>query len=333
VGVEATGIIEASATAWEGCEKGCGSVYFRGLAPGPNGSPQYTGHGCKIGPVDALTELGILLRRWRERVTPADVGLPTGTRRRVRGLRRQEVAQLSGVSADYIVELEQGRATSPSTQVLAALARALRLSNFERNHLLRLAGYGPPADHAPTPSAAARRLVDQLDSTPAAIYDPCWNPLTWNPMWAAVNGDPLSRPARARNMMWSFMAGLPSRVKRSPDQALHIQEVLVGDLRARMGQHARDARLTKYVADLSSTSDHFRNIWASEHIAAYRHEEKVIHHPDAGILTLDCDVLTADNNELRLVVYTARRHSETTDRLQQLQEAVDQAPDSRQRAG
>jgi transcriptional regulator with XRE-family HTH domain len=281
--------------------------------------------------VDALTELGILLRRWRERVTPADVGLPTGTGRRVRGLRRQEVAQLSGVSADYLVQLEQGRATSPSTQVLAALARALRLSNFERDHLLRLAGYRPRADHAPPLSAAVRRLVDQLDSTPAAIYDLCWNPLAWNPMWAAVNGDLLSRPAGARNMMWSFMTGLPSRVKRRPDQARRIQELLVGDLRARMGQHARDDRLTKYVADLSSESDHFRNIWASEHIAAYRHEEKVIHHPDAGILTLDCDVLAADNNELRLVVYTARRRSETTDRLQQLQQAVDDARASRQR--
>jgi transcriptional regulator with XRE-family HTH domain len=300
-------------------------VSFRSLEGGPSGSPQHTATGCKIGPVDELTELGILLRRWRQRVTPADVGLPTGTSRRVLGLRRQEVAQLSGVSADYIVQLEQGRASSPSTQVLAALARALRLSNFERDHLLRLAGYGPPADHALTPSAAVRRLVDQLDSTPAAVYDLCWNPLAWNPMWAAVNGDPLSRPARARNMMWSFMTGLPSRVKRRPDQVLRIQQDLVGDLRARMGQHARDDRLTKYVADLSSESDHFRNIWASERIAAYRHEEKVIHHPDAGILTLDCDVLAADNNELRLVVYTARRQSETADHLQQLQEAVDES--------
>ena len=291
---------------------------------GASGSPPCTAVACRIGPVDALTELGTLLRRWRERVTPADVGLPTGTGRRVRGLRRQEVAQLSGVSADYLIQLEQGRATSPSTQVLAALARALRLSNFERDHLLRLAGYGPPADQAPTLSAGVRRMVDQLDSTPAAIYDLCWNPVAWNPMWAAVNGDPLSRPARARNMMWSLMTGLPSRVKRCPDQALRIQQVLVGDLRARMGQHARDDRLTKYVADLSSESDQFRNIWASEHIAAYRHEEKVIDHPDAGILTLDCDVLAVDNSELRLVVYTGRRYSETADRLQWLQEAVEE---------
>jgi transcriptional regulator with XRE-family HTH domain len=303
----------------------------RGLERGASGSPQYTAIACRIDPVDALTELGILLRRWRERVTPVDVGLPTGSGRRVRGLRRQEVAQLSGVSADYLVQLEQGRAPSPSTQVLAALARALGLSNFERDHLLRLAGYGTPADHAPTLSAAARRLVDQLDSTPAAIYDLCWNPLAWNPMWAAVNGDPLSRPPRARNMMRSFMTGLPSRVKRRPDQALRIQQVLVGDLRARMGQHARDDRLTKYVADLSSESDQFRDIWASEHIAAYRHEEKVIHHPDVGILTLDCDLLATGNSELRLVVYTARRRSETADRLQQLQALAD-ARDSRQRS-
>jgi transcriptional regulator with XRE-family HTH domain len=281
--------------------------------------------------VDALTELGTLLRRWRERVTPADVGLPTGPGRRVRGLRRQEVAQLSGVSADYLVQLEQGRGAFPSTQVLAALARGLGLSNFERDHLFRLAGYGPPAEHAPTPSATVRRLIEQLGSTPAAIYDLCWNPLAWNPMWAAVNGDPLSRPTRARNMMWSFMTGLPSRVERRPDQVLHIQQLLVGDLRARMGQHAGDDRLTKYAADLSSESDRFRNIWAGEHIAAYRHEEKIIHHPDAGILTLDCDVLAADNNEVRLVVYTARRHSETSDHLQRLQEALDGARDSRQR--
>ena len=99
-----------------------------------------------------------------------------------------------------------------------------------------------------------------------------------------------------------------------------------------MGQHARDDRLTKYVADLSSKSEQFRNIWAGEHIAAYRHEEKVIQHPDAGILTLDCDVLPADNSELRLVVYTARRHSETADRLQQLQEALEEARHSRRRS-
>jgi transcriptional regulator with XRE-family HTH domain len=268
-------------------------------------------------------ELGILLRRWRERVTPSDVGLTAGPGRRVPGLRRREVAHLSGVSADYIVQLEQGRATAPSTQVLAALARALRLSNFERDHLLRLAGYGPAVHGSLAPSADLRRLVEQLDSTPAAVYDLCWNPVTWNPMWAAVNGDPLSRPVRERNMLWRLMTGLPSRVQRRAQDAQRVQQVLVGDLRARVGQHAHDDRLTGFVADLSAESVRFRDMWDTEHIAAYRHEEKAIEHPQAGVLHLDCDVLTVGNDELRLAVYTARRRSETADRLQQLQESLD----------
>lgn len=268
-------------------------------------------------------ELGILLRRWRERITPNDVGLTTGPGRRVPGLRRQEVAHLSGVSADYIVQLEQGRATAPSTQVLAALARALHLSNFERDHMLRLAGYGPAAHQSPTPSADLRRLVDQLDATPAAVYDLCWNPVTWNPMWAAVNGDPLSRPVRERNMLWRFMTGLPSRVRRRAEDTPRVQQVLVGDLRTRVGQHAHDDRLSGFVADLSAESVRFRDMWDTEHIDAYRHEEKAIEHPQAGVLQLDCDVLTIGNDELRLIVYTARRRSETADRLRQLQESLD----------
>jgi transcriptional regulator with XRE-family HTH domain len=271
-------------------------------------------------------ELGILLRRWRERTTPHDVGLSAGPGRRVPGLRRQEVAKLSGVSVDYIVQLEQGRATAPSTQVLAALARALHLSNFERDHLLRLAGYGPAVHPSPVPSADMRRLVDQLDTTPAAVYDLCWNPVAWNPMWAAVNGDPLSRPVRERNMLWRFMTGLPSRIHRRAQDSQRVQQVLVGDLRARMGQHRHDDQLTGFVADLSAESRQFRDMWGTEHIAAYRHEEKAVEHPQAGVLHLDCDVLTVGNDDLRLVVYTARRRSDTADRLQELQESLDHNP-------
>jgi hypothetical protein len=101
-----------------------------------------------------------------------------------------------------------------------------------------------------------------------------------------------------------------------------VQQVLVGDLRARVGQHAHDDRLTGFVADLSAASVRFRDMWDTEHIAAYRHEEKAIEHPQAGVLHLDCDVLTVGNDELRLVVYTARRRSETADRLQQLHESL-----------
>jgi transcriptional regulator with XRE-family HTH domain len=305
-----------------------------GETPTPAGDVAHRRCQCKgrciaperAGTVNGMSEpaeLGILLRRWRERVTPSEAGLTAGPGRRVPGLRRQEVARLSGVSADYIVQLEQGRATAPSTQVLAALARALRLSNFERDHLFRLAGYGPAVHQSPAPPADLRRLIDQLDATPAAVYDLCWNPVTWNPMWAAVNGDPLSRPVRERNMLWRLMTGLPTRVHRRLQDTQRVQQVLVGDLRARVGQHAHDGRLTGFVADLSAVSMRFRDMWNTEHIAAYGHEEKAIGHPQAGVLHLDCDVLTIGNDELRLIVSTAPRRSETADRIQQLHEGLD----------
>jgi transcriptional regulator with XRE-family HTH domain len=266
--------------------------------------------------------LGALLRHWRARVTPEQVGLIAGPGRRVSGLRRQEVARLAGVSADYLVQLEQGRSGVPSVQVLTALARALCLSPAERDHLLRVAGYRPPVESPPEPSAAVLRLVDQLGAVPAAVYDICWNPVAWNPLWAAVNGDPLSRPARERNMMWRVLVGLPTRVRRSAAETRRVQQALVGDLRARWGQRPHDDRLAAFVGDLSAASDQFRVMWEAHRVDAYRHEAKAIAHPVAGPLSLDCDVLTADGDEMRVVVYTARRHSESADHLERLHEAT-----------
>ena len=267
-------------------------------------------------------ELGVLLRGWRERVTPSDVGLAVGPVRRVPGLRRQEVAKLAGVSPDYLVRLEQGRASAPSAQVLLALARALRLSNFERDHLLRLAGYGPPVEQDAAPSAELQRLVRQLGAVPAAVYDVCWNPITWNPLWAAVNGDPLSRPIRERNMMWRFMVGLPTRVQRSAAAVHDVQRVLVGDLRVTLGQYGHDDRHCEFVAGLSAHSDNFRDLWNMQHVDAYRHDTKVIGQPQVGTLHVDCDVLVGSDGQ-RLVVYTAPPRSVTANRLWQLFEASD----------
>lgn len=267
--------------------------------------------------------MGALLRHWRERVTPEQVGLTAGPGRRVTGLRRKEVARLAGVSVDYLVQLEQGRSGVPSVQVLTALARALCLSPVERDHLLRLAGHRPPAEHAITePSAEVLRLVDQLDATPTAVYDVCWNLVAWNPLWAAVHGDPLSRPARERNMMWRFLTGLPTRVQRSTAEDRQFQQILVGDLRARLGQRPHDDRLTNFVGDLSAASDRFRGIWDTHRIDAYRHESKAIAHPEVGTLHLDCDVLTVGSDDIRLIVYTAQRRSESADRLERLHAAT-----------
>jgi transcriptional regulator with XRE-family HTH domain len=126
-----------------------------------------------------LEEFGVTLRSWRDRAAPEDFGLPVAAHRRARGLRRQELARLAGVSPDYLVQLEQGRAGAPSVQVLTALARALRLTEAEREHLFRLAGHLVPDDKriAGTLPPSVRRLVEQLPANPAAVYDMRWTRL------------------------------------------------------------------------------------------------------------------------------------------------------------
>src|SRR5580658_9335475 len=136
----------------------------------------------------STSELGATLRDWRERLDPGDFGVAVSSGRKAHGLRRQEVAQLSGVSVDYLIQLEQGRAKTPSPQVLTALSQALRLSNVERIHLFFLAGQSPQDSarrHQAVPDSL-RRMVRQLPANPAAIYDPSWSPIIWNSMWATI---------------------------------------------------------------------------------------------------------------------------------------------------
>src|SRR5882724_2447006 len=121
-------------------------------------------------------EFGAAVKRWRDRVAPGDAGLSAGRRRRAAGLRREELAMLAGISVDYVTRLEQGRATSPSAQVVEALARALRLSAEERSHLFRLAGLVPSGPETVpayiTPSV--QRMLDRLVGTPVGVYDAAW---------------------------------------------------------------------------------------------------------------------------------------------------------------
>src|SRR5438067_5029923 len=121
-------------------------------------------------------EFGRMVRRSRDRVAPESVGVPVGRRRRAAGLRREELAGLAGISADYLTRLEQGRATSPSQQVVEALARALRLADAERDLLHRLAGHAAPGpDVVPfRVTASVQRLLDRLAHTPVAVYDAAW---------------------------------------------------------------------------------------------------------------------------------------------------------------
>jgi transcriptional regulator with XRE-family HTH domain len=255
----------------------------------------------------SFNELGATLRGWRDRLPPEELGLPAGARRRARGLRRQEVAQLAGVSLDYLVQLEQGRATAPSPQVLAALSRALRLTEAERGHLFRLAGQPAPdeAQVRDTLPDSVRRLVEQLPGSPAAVYDVRWNPVAWNAMWAAVMGDPLRRPERQRNMAWRYFTGLPGRVVRTACEQLAYEEAIVADLRSSSGRYPGDYRLTRLIAGLREASPRFRGLWEARRVGAYEHESKTIDHPALGPLSLDCDILSTHPGNLRVVICTA----------------------------
>src|SRR5262245_60448331 len=147
------------------------------------------------------TTLGATIRAWRDRLTPAAAGLPSGRARRAAGLRREELAELAGVSVDYVVRLEQGRATTPSPQVVAALARALQLSTAERDHLYRLASLVPPADgtisdHIPP---GVQRVLTRLGDVAVAVFAADWQLVWWNRGWAALLGDPSASAPRLRN--------------------------------------------------------------------------------------------------------------------------------------
>jgi transcriptional regulator with XRE-family HTH domain len=266
------------------------------------------------------TELGPTLRGWRDRLTPEEFGLPTATGRRARGLRRQEVAQLAGVSLDYLVQLEQGRATAPSPQVLNALARALRLNENERAHVFQLAGQPAPGDgqvRETLPNGVAR-MIRQLSGSPAAVYDVRWNPVEWNPLWAAVMGNPLDRPERERNMAWRYFTGLPTRVVRSSDEQRGYEETIAADLRSTSGRYPSDPRLARLIADLRAASSRFDELWDARRITTYEREHKIIAHPDLGMLRVDCDILTTQRHDLRIVVYTAAPGSETARALERL---------------
>src|SRR3954451_21864230 len=178
-------------------------------------------------------ELASCIRSWRDRVTPADAGLPAGTARRVPGLRREELAQLAGVSLDYLARLEQGRASNPSASVLASLARALRLSDDERAHLFRLAGHAEPSAgtinrHIPP---GVQRLLDRLTDVPVMVLDPSWQVLAANQLASALIGDFSGASGRERNLAWRHFTGAPSRLVRAQSEEAGAEADTVADLR------------------------------------------------------------------------------------------------------
>lgn len=263
------------------------------------------------------SDLGTVLRGWRDRTRPAEVGLTAGRGRRAAGLRREELAALAGLSADYLTRLEQGRSTAPSPQVLSALARALRLTEAERAHLYLLAGRRPPAPEQLSGRVppGVRRLVEQWAGAPLSVLDAGWNLLLWNPLWAAVMGDASALQGRERNIAWRHFAGRPGRVVHTPEQERRFEEAVVGDLREATARYPADEGLRSLVAELRATSPAFTRLWRSAVVGPHESAQKTVRHPRVGILRLDCDVLLAPGSDLRVVVYTAAPGTESAERL------------------
>jgi transcriptional regulator with XRE-family HTH domain len=265
-------------------------------------------------------ELGAALRGWRDRVSPADAGLPAGRARRAPGLRREELALLAGVSADYITRLEQGRATAPSAQVLGALGRALRLSREEQDHLFRLAGQAPPRpghiNAQLTPGV--QRLLDQLTAAPVSVNDAAWNLIAWNPLWAALTGDPSAQTGRDRNVLWRHFTGQPARVVRTAEDEARFEESSAADLRSATARYPDDTALRQLIADLRAASPRFATLWETRAVGTHRDSHKTFDHPDVGLVTVDCDVLTVDGTDLRIIAYTAPAGSEAAEKLRLL---------------
>jgi transcriptional regulator with XRE-family HTH domain len=256
--------------------------------------------------------LGAMIRTWRDRLPPSAAGLPAGRARRAAGLRREELAELAGVSVDYVVRLEQGRATTPSAQVVASLARALQLSTAERDHLYRLAHLVPPAggaisDHIPP---GVHRVLARLGDVAVAVFAADWQLIWWNRGWTALLGDPSSAPPRLRNFARGrFPVGADAtRLALWPVTELDrdaTDAAVVSDLRRATGRFPHDTRLAELIRVLRAGNQRFAELWAAGMVAAHREDHKTIEHPSVGPVTVDCDVLTDGDSELKIVIMTA----------------------------
>jgi transcriptional regulator with XRE-family HTH domain len=277
--------------------------------------------GARLVDVHAGDGIGSYIQAWRHRLQPVDAGLPTGSSRRTRGLRREELASLAGISVDYLVRLEQGRATNPSTQVLAALSRALRLTVEERDHLYSVAGQAPPKRSAMTAHVppSVQRLVDRMSDLPVAVYDPAWTIITWNASWAALMGDPSAVSGLDRNLIWRTFTGESTRVRKSNAEVDDFETNAVADLRRAVGTYPDDPKLHQLVEELRQASPRFAKLWAQRVVTTSGSSSKTIVHPEVGPITLDCDVLTVAGSDLRLVVYTAEPSSPDADQLRLVQ--------------
>lgn len=256
--------------------------------------------------ISPAKELASLLRSRRERLSPEQVQLPPRrSARRTPGLRREEVAELAGVSVDYVTRLEQGRGLRPSPEVLNALAGALRLTEDERSYLFDLAQQRPTGRRRraqPTDSLA--RLVLDLSPLPAMVVNHRFDIVAWNPQMSGLMIDLDAMADRERNAL--RMCGLnPDFADYYPDREQILREA-IADLRAAWAAHPEDAELAELVNELIVGSEEFARCWALRDVRVNGRGRKALQHPWVGWLTIDFEVLTPlQDPDQRLIIYRA----------------------------
>ncbi|HEX6454690.1 MAG TPA: helix-turn-helix transcriptional regulator [Trebonia sp.] len=252
------------------------------------------------------SELAAFLRARRARLTPADVGLVTGNasgRRRTPGLRREEVAELSGVGVTWYTWLEQGRDITTSAQVIDALARALLLDPDQHRHLRELAGLSPPRQQEKNDGLRSRLrlLVDGVMPNPASVFDRHFDYLAWNEAYVRVRHDPSSLPADRRNMLWMMFTDPVNRARMLRWET--AARAVLSQFRAAAGRYRGDSRFAELVAALSDASPEFRDWWAEYQVRYFRPATVAIKHPDAGVIGLEMFQLRpADEPDLVMVI-------------------------------
>ncbi|GGS48725.1 transcriptional regulator [Planobispora rosea] len=262
-----------------------------------------------------MDDLAGFLRTRRSRVDPAGAGIPAGSRRRVQGLRREEVAHLSGVSVDYYVRLEQGRATQPSEQVLDALARVLGLDDTERGHLYRLALRRRRKAKSPTGRLRPEllRVLDLITDAPALIVDHRLDAAAGNRLAELLYGRPVKGLNTARHIfLEEDERGLYADWDRC---TLDV----VGHLRLAAGKYPEDPRLASLIGELAMGSERFRRLWARADVRARMHGRKAYRHPLVGELELHQENFAPpDESGMELLVLTAAPGSPSADALRLL---------------
>ncbi|MFD0278180.1 helix-turn-helix transcriptional regulator [Kitasatospora sp. NPDC127111] len=277
--------------------------------------------------MNTTTTLGEFLRTRRARLRPEDVDLPDfGGRRRVAGLRREELAQLAGVSVDYYTRLEQGRVGNPSEAVVDAVARGLRLGPDEARHLHRLArprqvgrsGRGPSAARGPQPvRPMLARLLEQLPDVPALVMGRRMDILAWNRAAAALLGDYGRLAPAERNIARITFLDPASRELFADWTGCARENVAFLHLEA--GRRPDDPRLAELIGELSMRSEEFRRWWAEHPVGDKTSGRKRFHHPLVGELDLCYDTLRpADDPDQALITYAAEPGSPSDDALRML---------------